>query len=58
MLFRATGPGPRRERYTVSERDPYPIFLGYAWSDELVRHVRTFDAQGGRIESTANASEC
>jgi len=33
MLFRATG--ACRSSYSFGQRDPYPIFLGYAWSDDL-----------------------
>jgi predicted GH43/DUF377 family glycosyl hydrolase len=33
MLFRATGPWPQKRR--EGKHDPYPIFLGYAISDDL-----------------------
>ena len=33
MLFRATGPWPKKNLKGIS--DPYPIFLGYAKSDDL-----------------------
>jgi beta-1,2-mannobiose phosphorylase / 1,2-beta-oligomannan phosphorylase len=32
MLFRATGPWPQKR--LEGRHDPYPIFLGYAWSDD------------------------
>lgn len=33
MLFRATG--PYSEKATAGQPNPFPIFLGYAWSDTL-----------------------
>lgn len=34
MLFRSTGPYPQK-RMEGSPFDPFPIFLGYAWSEDL-----------------------
>ncbi|OAS15088.1 hypothetical protein [Paenibacillus oryzisoli] len=43
MLFRATGPWPQKRREGC--HDPYPIFLGYATSDDL---GETWDADFSR----------